>query len=176
MKLPALVQRLVALVTLTTGAAFAQIDPPQPTPESGGLSVSLTPGGYKFVVPPAGALRRGLVAKASFPASVAVSNRSRHAVTFTFPDSASAESKWTFRIFDENGNEIWKSDSGVGTPVLTEKKLVPGQTWRRLVQVPLRPNTTALVPGLYTLEASLDADKKLGASTIFEVVQGVEPP
>jgi hypothetical protein len=167
-------QRIVALACLTATAAWSQVEPPA-TP-GGGLNVNLTPGGYKFTVTQNGPAGRGAATRLSFPAGVAVSNRGRTPVVFTFPDTASAETKWTFRVFDAEGSEVWKSEGLIGAQVLTEKRLGPGQTWRRLVQVPLQPGGKALAPGLYTLEASLDAAPTLGASTLFEIVAGDQPP
>ncbi len=124
--------------------------------------------------------RRGFERPASpdsFVASAVVANASGATVNFSFPDAASADRKWTFRVFDDAGNLVWISDQEVvGAQVITEAKLEPRRTWRRTIRIPLIIDDVPLPAGTYHLEASIDADKTLHASTFFEVIALPMPP
>lgn len=161
-----------ALQTAAVEPRFAQLLPPTSEPSLAGLQVSLTTSGYKFfLAEPAAAIAPALrPVREWFLASALLANRSNTDIGFTFPTPAAAQYKWTFRIFNSDGERLWQSDSDVITPqVLTEANLEKRGRWKRLVQVPLRIDGKLLAPGLYTLEASLDADKALGATLLFEV-------
>jgi hypothetical protein len=165
---------------------------PSPRPEpseigQGGLQMKLTTSGYKFVVgaetptdggTPANGLPGRIVppSRGSFTASAVLYNRSNTDITFAFPNGDAAENRFRFRVFDSAGTEVWASDDGVVTPpVMTEASLARRSAWRRTVQVPLKLEGKPLAPGIYTLEASIDADKQFGASAIFEVVLPPNP-
>jgi hypothetical protein len=152
-----------------------------------GLLVSLTASGYKFIVadtPAQPTLRRLAVAeqpgarwKHSFVAGAVVANRSRSDIKFTFPDTANAALKWAFRVLDAAGAEVWHSDADVvGAEVETEQTLAHGKCWRRVIEVPLALGEEPLAPGVYTLEATVAADKPISATSIFEVVAKPELP
>lgn len=138
-----------------------------------GLQVSLTTSGYKFLLGD-GETTAATVEKPArewFVASALLANRSNTDITFTFPTPVAAQAKWTFRIFDSKGVQLWRSDEGVfSAQVLTEDTLNKRGRWKRLIQVPLRIHDKWLAPGLYTLEASIDSDKTLGATVQFEIV------
>ena len=180
MKLQFLVKHsLAAIAALGTlaafgGRAFAQNEGADPVPATlSGLTVSLSTSGYKFTIPadpaPAGAAA-AVTAPASFAASATIYNRSAVDIPFTFPNPAAAERKFTFRVFDTAGALVWESDADVVAPqVLTDAKLAKGGRWSRTLAIPLKPGGTVLAPGVYTLEAAIDADKKPGAAVIFEV-------
>lgn len=156
----------------------------------GGLNVSLSASRVKVLQPgppvtPASSARRP--ARSGFGsdrpgteaiiASAVAANASRANLVFNFPDPASAERKWTFRVFDSDENLVWTSDGDVAAPqVITEATLEPGRRWRRTVRVPLIIDGVPLAAGIYHLEAGIDADKKPGAATIFEVVARDTPP
>jgi len=140
-----------------------------------GLQVSLTTSGYKFLLaepesPGAATATSPKPARESFVASALLANRSNTDINFTFPTAAAAQVKWTFRIFDSAGVQRWQSDADLVSPqLLTDAKLDKRGRWKRLIQVPLRIDDKLLDPGIYTLEASIDADKSLGATALFEV-------
>lgn len=146
-----------------------------------GLNVSLTTSGYRFqagdtaVVTPANVKKKASRQKAdapeSFRAAVIVANFSRTDVPFNFPNTAAAARHWTFRVFDSAGAQVWISDSDdTVNPMATPVTLKHGSAWRRSVDVPLKVNDTWLVPGRYTLEASIAGDPAIGSTTAFEVV------
>ena len=166
---------LVAATTL-----FAKVGggaSPAPGPQAGevglgGLQTALTTGGYRFVV----GETAGTAALNTFPASACLQNRSPFDIKFAFPTVAEAERKFTFRIFDHDGTKVWESDSEVVSPeVLTDATLGKFQRWKRTIPIPLKPGGTPLAAGIYTLEASIDADKQLGATAVFEVISAPDP-
>jgi hypothetical protein len=111
----------------------------------------------------------------SFAASVVLTNRSSGDIAFLFPNPAAAERHFKFRVLDNTGKELWAS-SGVETDgPTTEEILARRSVWRRTVLVPLIIGGNPLLPGQYTLEAVVDADKQISASTIFEVVAPPDP-
>ena len=178
MKLRLLIRNTLAVIaafgvlSAICGRAIAQNSEPKPATSSG-LQIVLTTGGYKFVLPSDPAVAAGPTA---FQAVATISNRSGSGITFTFPDPASAERKFTFRIFDKAGALVWQSDAdAVSAAVLTDATLAKGARWTRALLIPLKPGGTALAPGVYTLEAAIDADKKPGAVSIFEVVPPPDP-
>lgn len=181
MKLRLLIRNtLAAVAAFGTLAAFsshalAQLPEPRPATSSG-LQILLSTGGYKFVLPsdPATALPPG--APTAFQAVATLYNHSPSGITFTFPDPAAALRKFTFRIFDKVGTLVWQSDADVVAPTaLTNATLARGARWSRALIIPLKPGGTALAPGVYSLEAAIDADKNPGAVSIFEVVAPPPP-
>lgn len=159
------------------GRAFAQNTNPLPT-SIAGLHVGLSTGGYKFVIPPDPAVATLAAASspASFPATATIYNRSSTDINFTFPDPGAAQRKFTFRVFDAAGVQVWQSDGDVvAAAVLTDAKLARGSRWSRTAMIPLKPGGTALAPGVYSLDAVIDADKKPGAASIFEVAALPDP-
>lgn len=155
------------LATLST--TFGGVPPGKPIINNGGLSVSLSTSRYSFSQPSGDTGTDPVVGpKPSFAASIALSNRGRTAIAFTFPD---AGPRWTFRIFDSANQEVWKSGGDVvAAQVITEDELGPGETWRQNVRVPLVLEDAPLAVGVYTLQAVLNADKPVSATTPFEVV------
>lgn len=144
----------------------------------GGLQMTLTTGGYQFVVGAGTPTAAGnlLTGRESFPASAVVYNRSNTDIKFTFPNAEAADRRFRFRIFNSTGTQIWMSDEDSATPpVVTETVLPRHGAWRRTVQVPLKLDGKPLAAGIYTVEASVEADKQLGASAIFEVAT-LPPP
>jgi hypothetical protein len=163
------------------GANVSAVDYPGwrllPLPIGGGLNVSLTTSGYCFhqlpdqgeaavinekILPPDSGVRT------SFTACVSLANRSRSPIPFTFND---AGPRWTFRIVDSEDHELWRSDSDiVSAQVLTNDKLGAGKTWKQTARIPLFVDGTPLPVGVYTLQAFLNADKAVSATSAFEVV------
>jgi hypothetical protein len=178
---------IIALICISACPLFARDpkvpNPPPPSPADvgfGGLQTSLTTGGLRFVVIDAPTVTpvpgSPVAVPDTFPACVSVQNRSPFEINFTFPNPAAAALKFTFRIFDSAGTLIWQSDGEIVVPpVETTEVLGKFQRWKRTLAIPLKPNGKALPAGIYTLEASTSADKRLGASTIFEVAP-VAPP
>jgi hypothetical protein len=165
------------LATLVSGPIFAA-EPTNPLPiiqSVAGLQVSLSTGGYKFLVADDPA-----VTPASFPASIVVVNRSAVGIPFIFPDPASAARKFNFSVFDSAGVLVWRSDANVASPqVIVEGKLAARSRWSRMVAVPLKLDGKALAEGIYTLVAeiaSVEPGKRFGASAIFEVARPSDPP
>ena len=182
MKLASLIRSTLAALAMsalaaTGGRAFAQVIPAAPVPTIGlGLHTVLSTGGYKFVIPAAADPASEVAARLSFPASVSLYNRSSSDIDFAFPDPVKAEKKFTFRILDKAGALVWQSDAEIVAPaVITNEKLAKGARWSRTLLIPLKPGGTALAPGAYSLEAVVDADKKPGAVTIFEVSPAPDP-
>ncbi len=182
MKLPSLIRSTLAALAVsalavTGGRAVAQIVPVPPVPTIGsGLHTVLSTGGYKFVIPADADPAADIAARSSFPASVSLYNRSSSDIDFSFPDPVKAEKKFTFRIFNKAGAQVWESDAEIVAPaVITDAKLAKGARWSRTLLIPLKPGGTALAPGAYSLEAVVDADKKPGAVTIFEVAPAPDP-
>ena len=174
------------LAALVSGSVFAaETTNPLPIIQSvAGLQVSLSTGGYKFLVAddptsPTAGVTGPAVTPASFPASIVVVNRSTVGIPFTFPDPASAARKFNFSVFDSAGVLVWRSDADVASPqVLTEGKLAARSRWSRLVAVPLKLDGKALAEGIYTLVAEIAAaepGKRFGASAIFEVARPPDP-
>src|SRR5262245_37180018 len=117
------------LAALVSGSVFAA-EPTNPLPiiqSIGGLQVSLTTGGYKFLVtddPASPAAGVTDPAPTNFPASIVVVNRSAVGIPFTFPDPASAARKFNFSVYDSAGVLVWRSDADIGSPaVIVEGKL-----------------------------------------------------
>ena len=182
MKLTSLIRSTLAALAVsalaaTGGRAFAQEIPAAPVPTIGlGLHTVLSTGGYKFVIPATADPAADVASRSSFPASVSLYNRSASDIDFAFPDPVKAEKKFTFRIFDKAGALVWQSDAEIVAPtVITNEKLAKGARWSRTLLIPLKPGGTALAPGAYSLEAVVDADKKPGAVTIFEVAPAPDP-
>jgi len=184
-----LLYSIVALCTALAAQLPARaVDPAQPEwpptieVRTGGLQTSLVLGTFKVRVgsssdAPTQPSTPPVLGRTSFPALAVLENRSNSNVPFTFPDAASAARKWTFRLFDSTGAKIWQSDlDPVGDAPSVESPLLRGSRWRRNVQIPLTLNNAPLPPGLYTVEASVDADKQLGATAVFEVSSRTLPP
>lgn len=158
-----------------------------------GLNVSLVTSGYEFTpglptpglaaAGPTGGGRTSPTVQPSFTANVAVQNLSRAPITFTFPDAASAARKWTFHLYDAAGAEVWSSETvAIATGPEQTLTLARGQSWRRTVTVPLllpqlgdATVSAPLAAGLYTLEATLDADKSPAARTVISVLAAPAP-
>ena len=185
MKIPFLLKLATFCAAALTAFAVDRV-PPAPGPEvlGGGLQVSLSTSGYKFIaadapVPEAstkGREFRPAAARDSFAASALLVNRSGSEVAFTFPNPPAAERHWTFRVFDSAGGLVWESDADViAAQVTTEAKLGKSERWKRSILVPLKLDGKWLAPGSYTLEASIDADRQLGATAIFQIVPPLLP-
>src|SRR6185369_4664167 len=98
-------------------------------------------------------------------------------ITFTFPDPTAAQLQFTFRIFNSTGDQVWQSDTDTGSEAVeTPATLERHSRWKRLVSVPLVIEGKPLDPGVYTLESSVDADKQLESTVLFEVVAAPKPP
>ena len=166
---------LFAALALTATRGFAADPASFVEPNLAGLQVSLNTSGYKFLLAEPETVATTTVPAPKplrewFAASALLTNRSNTDISFTFPTPVAAQVKWTFRIFDSAGVQLWKSDDGVvSAQVLTEETLNKRARWKRLIQVPLRIDGKLLAPGIYTLEASIESDKSLGATAIFEV-------
>jgi hypothetical protein len=160
-------------------------------PSVGGLQITLTTSGYKFFVPaptavgvaglqePIPPIPPPVPPRDSFRATVLFQNRSNTAVTFVFPGPNAAANHFVFRVFDAGGKLIWQNPQPRLEPVTdTPATLGRRSGWRRSVQVPLMIGSDWLAPGRYTLEAAIDGEPQLGASTVFEVAlpAGGPPP
>lgn len=152
--------------------------PPQPA-LGGGLNVSLVTNGFSFSAfsVEAPKVMRGRIvtpeSKDCFVASVSLSNRSRAPIPFRFNDTGP---RWTFRILDSEDRELWKSDAGlVSAQMIRDEALGAGKSWKRSVRIPLVIYDVPLAPGHYTVQAFLNADKSVSATSAFEIVPRVEP-
>jgi len=142
----------------------------------GGLNVSLTTSGYRFPQASVGAEtssnERIILpepgGRTFFVASVCLSNRSRSAIPFSFNDAGPL---WTFRIVNSDDHEVWRSNADIASPqVITEDVLAPGKSWKMSARIPLVIEDVPLVVGAYTLQAFLNADKSVSATSTFEIV------
>jgi hypothetical protein len=157
--------------------------PPIEIPKTviGGLNVALTTSGYQFTAPPVGEANGATIlpvrpVRDSFVASAVLQNRSRNDITFNFPDAKAAETKFTFRVFNAAGDQVWESDADdVSAQVITPATLQKGTRWKRLVRVPLVVGGAPLAKGIYTLQAAVEADKQPGATVYFEVIDPPQP-
>ena len=184
-----------ALLALSiTGYALHPVDVPPPvsSTDRAGLQLTLKTSGYRFVVSPppvvAHATQRDHAVILppipppldSFPASVTLYNRSNSDIRFRFETAEAAAQRFVFRVFNSAGDKVWESTAidAPASPAADPVDVILQRrgTWRRLVQVPLRPGGTALPAGTYTLEAVIDADKQMGGSVLFEVVAQEPPP
>jgi hypothetical protein len=174
------------LMALCTGSTFGNDLIYRPV--NGGLQMSISTNGYQFHVGNGVVSTQQKKAKkraaAWFPAnsmvaSVVLANRGSVAVPFTFADEAAAERKFRFRVFSEDGTQVWASeeDAAEEDPEAegVEQTLVKRSPWRRTVQVPLNVGGEWLPSGRYTLEASVDAAGGPGATAVFEVVNQTIP-
>lgn len=154
----------------------------------GGLQMSLSTSGYQFEIDDGTvevplktkAQRAAKFQGASLVASVVLANRGNVPAPFVFADAAAAERKFRFKVFQEDGTQVWESEAdAAGESQAVEASLVKRSPWRRTVQVPLNLDGTWLASGRYTLEASVDAEGGPGATAVFEVVnlrEGSIPP
>jgi hypothetical protein len=166
----------LAVVGLLAVPAVRALAADPPTTVMAGLHLVLTTSGYKFTIPSEPPAAGAVNAPSSFSATATLYNRSSTDIPFTFPNPVAAERKFTFRILDGSGAIVWESDGDVvAAQVLTDAKLLRGQRWTRTLLIPLRPGGTALAPGSYSLQAVIDADKKPGAVSIFEVAAPPDP-
>ena len=183
-----LLQTLLASFAVAAAAVPARaLDPVNPElpptieVRSGGLQTSLILSAYTVttnvpVLLPAELSFPPILGRTSISASAILQNRSSSAIPFTFPDAASASRKWTFRLFNAAGAKLWQSDAdAAGDPPSVEAQLRRYGRWRRTVQIPLVLNNAPLAAGVYTVEASVDADKQVGATSLFEVTQRTPP-
>ena len=141
----------------------------------GGLQTSLTTGGYRFMIASAPAGAPGAVPN-SFPATASLQNRSPFEIDFTFPNATAADLKFTFRVFDSAGALVWQSE-GVKrrqpTTTLPLEKIPALEAHCGDSAQAGRQSARRL--GIYTLEASINGDKQIGASAIFEVISDAPP-
>jgi len=137
-----------------------------------GLNIALETSGYSFVVPEGATF--GTV---QFTASVALRNRTRAPITFSFPTAEAAKNYFVFEIYDSAGAKLWSS-AEVTTPAGTEvtSSLGPGRVWKRTAPIPLVISGVPLPSGRYTLQAGLAADDSIGARTGFVVLGSQSPP
>ena len=180
MKIPFLLKLGVfCAAALTALAAERVVHGPDSETPIGGLQVSLSTGGYKFIaadpvvqsVTPRTREGQPAASRDSFAACALLVNRSASDVAFVFPNPAAAERHWTFRVFDSTGGLVWESDADVvAAQVTTEARLAKSARWKRNILVPLKIDGKWLEPGSYTLEASIDADRQLGATAVFQVL------
>ena len=172
---------LLAVLTVATDSSPAvELKPPAFVP-SAGLQLSVTTGGYKFFVGDAAtspAVTAARVAKLGalmptrdgFAASAILANASRTAIPFQFADAGAAAVKFKFSVFDADGTLVWQSDTdSIAQAVITPATLSRGERWKRVIQIPLKVGGAWLMPGIYTLEATLAATPSVSAATIFEV-------
>lgn len=170
---------LLGLVLITPSTPGA--DPVDPKPIDwkplpvGGLSVSLATSGYRFPQAPVatrvssdGKVIPQVGVKTFLTASVCLSNRSRSAIPFNFND---AGPRWTFRIVDAADQEVWTSTSDVAAAqVITEEVLGAGKSWKMSALIPLAIGSTPLPVGTYTIQAFLNAEKSVSATSFIEIV------
>lgn len=110
-------------------------------------------------------------------ASVQLLNRSSQDLMFSFADDAAAQRRFDFRVFNSEGTEVWASNNVESDAVAkaANAALRKRSKWSASVQIPLKIDDVWLAPGVYTVEASLAGELKIGATTLFEVARTPEP-
>jgi hypothetical protein len=183
------VLRLPAVLMAIASAPAAEnnlVGRPVPLYDSG-LQLSLTTNAYKVyggeVVTPVAKIRstRDIVLpRVSLVASVMLANRSDNDLSFTFDDQAAASRKFNFRVINVKGEQVWTSSSLVFANVVEEEPVTAvlkrRTKWSSTLQIPLKIGDAWLTPGVYTLEAAIAGEPKIGATTLFEVVLPPTPP
>lgn len=112
---------------------------------------------------------------APFVATATVTNRSRAPISFTFRRPIQPD-RFTFRIFNAQSEEIWSSDPG-GQPGGPVTSVLPrGKSWQQVQRIPLQIGGAPLAAGRYTVEATLNTDEVLGATTVFEIASPAPKP
>lgn len=168
-------------LALFATALLVRADAAKPPAADGGLQMSVNTSAYCVyagspVPAPAPARAKAVKTRATLAASVQLTNRSPHDLTFSFPNDAAAQRRFDFRVFNSEGTEIWSrggvENDAVETAVAATVR--KRSKWSAVVQVPLQIDGEWLTPGLYTVEASLAGEPKIGATTLFEVA--VPPP
>ncbi len=184
---PSYLWSLLVLAVLAAAGPARAADNRRSLPDEfrgGGLSVSMTLSHYKVLqaVPPpateAGNAARGKNKKGSdldeapsIVVSACVTNASRAPVDFEFREQGSPETHWYFNLLDDQDRVVWFSGLSLVEPIVpTRAALKTGGKWRRTLRIPLTIDGVPLAPGIYRVEATLLADKKPGASAIFEVI------
>jgi hypothetical protein len=181
----------LCLVVAATQSGAINPGPRANSIAQGGLQISLTTSGYKFIVgdpAPGGNLTKAGTAattprartllpavRDAFAASAIFTNRSSSDISFMFSNPVAAEQHFKFRVLDSGGKEVWVSAEVSPDGPTTEDTLRRRSAWRRTVLVPLKIEGAPLPPGRYTLEAILDADAAISASSIFEVSPPPDP-
>jgi hypothetical protein len=176
--------RPLAVLAAMAGTTFAETRPivpfpfPYPLPVTGGLQMSLNTSAYKVtpggpVFAKSGSTKR--IAAGGLVASVVLANRSGSDVQFEFPDSAAAARRFDFRVLNAAGEEVWNSAAEVDGEEVTQS-LARRSKWSRTLRVPLTTDGVNFPAGRYTLEAALAGEPRIGATTIFEIVEAPVPP
>jgi hypothetical protein len=177
------------LVRAETGKRL--VYPVYPPLADGGLQMSLSTSAYRvyagdpvFLSPEVRAKRpiaNAILFRDTVVASVNLTNRSSQDLTFTFADEAAAQRRFDFRVIDSQGEEVWSGGgvvAGVSAPQSTTATLRNRSKWSSVVRIPLKVDGAWLSPGVYTVEAALAGEPRIGATALFEVAQlrGPLPP
>lgn len=169
-------------LALLAAALLARADAAKPPVANGGLQMSLNTAAYRVYAGdslPAEARKRSARSQAqalrtrdTLVASVQLANRSPQDLTFTFSDEEAARRRFDFRVFNSEGVEICSSGN-VTTSEAVETAVAATlrkrSKWSAVVHIPLQIDGAWLTPGVYTIEASLAGEPKIGATTLFEV-------
>jgi hypothetical protein len=173
--LRALFRRSLLLITaaallLPSPGADAGDTPAAPTLRKG-LQIQLRTSAYEVRLDPEQTTRPTMVA------SALLANRSRRSTAeFLFPSQYAAEQVFRFRLLDSAGEQLWASDQHLRViPGETRRDLLPGNIWKAASEIPLAVEGELLPAGTYTIEARIDAQPQLLATTIFRVVRGPKP-
>lgn len=111
--------------------------------------------------------------QATITAFARLTNHGSEPVSFTFPNFYVANQVFNFRLFNSDGEQLWQSELAVvitGGPQSVD--LLAHSTWERHVPVPLNVGGQPLAPGVYTVEATVDADLAPSATMTFRVGDG----
>lgn len=113
-------------------------------------------------------------------AQVTLRNRSRQPLSFFFPDIASAQSKFTFSVYDDADQVVWTGAGRIPQRAAqtsqTTLQLAPRAAWTSSILIPLAPSGSWLPPGQYRLEAVLAGTPTTFAATTFEILDSGRPP
>ncbi len=143
--------------------------PPVLSSRKWGVSNTLTVADSRVIV----GLRRGDNVRLSgvVSATFSLANQTSGNMAFSFPDSGSSQRKIGFSLLDDEGNVIWKSDTGlISLPVLVDSTLLAGKTWSRTIDIPLHTDGSALPEGYYTIVGQVDGSPAYRSATTIRVV------
>src|SRR5688572_7182480 len=101
-----------------------------------GIRVIVNVSGYRFQQP---LVQDATARGGSFSASASITNGSRTAVPFSFPQGLAEGERILFKVYNSDGQEIWRSKAApAGEPVL--EILRSGRSWKQTARIPLMVN------------------------------------
>jgi len=166
---------LAMALTCQTFSSHASTATAAATPASGGVTLALSTSGFSFtpligvLLPPPGTTKPAPLPPQGFSAAVTLLNNTTAAIPCTLGVTGTPGEKFVFTVYDSNGNVVWNSLPAVTMPLELLTTLPAATAWHGSVFVPLFIKGKALLPGTYTLQASLYGSPVFTATTSFVV-------